>query len=50
MKKFTYCTGPGNDEMVAHLDLSRKEIPIHLKAQQRQNTNEIKNESKDKNI
>ena len=36
--------------LVAHFNLSRKEILIRLKAQQRQNTNEIKNVSEDRNV
>ena len=36
--------------LVVHFNLSRKEIPVRLKAQQRQNTNEIKNESEDRNV
>ena len=36
-------------DLVVYLDLLRKEIPVRLKTQQRQNTNEIKNESEDRN-
>ena len=36
--------------LVAHLDLSRIENPVRLKAQPRQNTNEINNESEDWNV